>query len=66
MARLRRQWGVQFRDVSGEWETQAAAPAMGAAEAQEAVDALYPHDLARVVTRVVTDWEVVPRGQASA
>ena len=64
MARLRRQWGVQTRTLSGDWPPDASWAADRQA-AYSGVDALYPEGDARVVSRVVSDWEPDPVGPQS-
>jgi hypothetical protein len=64
MARLRRQWGVQFRHVlTDEW----LAPMwmLTRADAEHSLEMTDgTGSSARLVTQVASDVEVVPRGQA--
>jgi len=59
--RLRRQWGIQQRHpATGRWDDLAWLSSRESAEA--AIDALYPPSEVRLVTRVLSDTQVVPSG----
>jgi hypothetical protein len=61
VARLRREWGVQVRTIAGDW-SEAVGWAISREAAYSGADALYPTGEARVVSRVVSDWEVDHHG----